>query len=82
MGEMIVGAKRGNLPLVLIRPTIITSTIKEPFPGWTEGIRLEHRVSLQHIKNIYTLFCIFFVHVLNQITVATSKATLKAENIS
>ena len=75
MGEMIVGAKRGNLPLVLIRPSIITSTIKEPFPGWTEGIRSEHRVSYNILKiyiYIYTLFCIFFVHVLNQITVAIS----------
>ncbi|CAH8267400.1 unnamed protein product [Arabidopsis lyrata] len=39
MGEMIVGVKRENMSVVIIRPSIITSTFKEPFPGWTEGIR-------------------------------------------
>nr|GFD24453.1 alcohol-forming fatty acyl-CoA reductase-like [Tanacetum cinerariifolium] len=36
---MILGHSRGDMPLVIFRPTIITSTYKEPFPGWIEGIR-------------------------------------------
>ncbi|CAL9247760.1 unnamed protein product [Arabidopsis halleri] len=39
MGEMMVRAERENMSVVIIRPSIITSTFKEPFPGWTEGIR-------------------------------------------
>nr|GEW62311.1 fatty acyl-CoA reductase 3-like [Tanacetum cinerariifolium] len=39
LGEMILGHSRGDMPLVIFRPTIITSTYKEPFPGWIEGIR-------------------------------------------
>ncbi|KAG9158121.1 hypothetical protein Leryth_000278 [Lithospermum erythrorhizon] len=40
MGEMLVGNLMGNnMPLVIIRPTIITSTYKDPFPGWAEGVR-------------------------------------------
>nr|GEW73573.1 alcohol-forming fatty acyl-CoA reductase-like [Tanacetum cinerariifolium] len=39
LGEMILGHSRGDMPLVILRPTIITSTYKEPFPGWIEGIR-------------------------------------------
>ncbi|ESQ37562.1 hypothetical protein EUTSA_v10002497mg [Eutrema salsugineum] len=39
MGEMMVGATRENMSLVILRPSIISSTFKEPFPGWTEGIR-------------------------------------------
>ncbi|OVA03592.1 Male sterility [Macleaya cordata] len=39
MGEMVIGHLRGNLPLVILRPTIVTSTYKEPFPGWIEGVR-------------------------------------------
>lgn len=39
MGEMIVGKYRSELPVVIMRPTIITSTIEEPFPGWLEGNR-------------------------------------------
>jgi Male sterility protein len=30
---------RGDVPLVIIRPTIITSLYKEPLPGWMEGTR-------------------------------------------
>ncbi|KAL5725346.1 alcohol-forming fatty acyl-CoA reductase [Ranunculus cassubicifolius] len=39
MGEMLLGHMRDNLPLVVVRPTVITSTYKEPFPGWIEGSR-------------------------------------------
>lgn len=39
MGEMLLGEFKGNIPLVIIRPTIVTSTFREPFPGWVEGIR-------------------------------------------
>ncbi|RZC64784.1 hypothetical protein C5167_008479 [Papaver somniferum] len=39
MGEMFIGKYGGNLPIVIIRPTIITSTYKEPFPGWIESAR-------------------------------------------
>jgi fatty acyl-CoA reductase len=39
MGEMLLGRFRENLPLVIIRPTMISSTYKEPFSGWIEGVR-------------------------------------------
>lgn len=39
MGEMVLGSMRGKLPLVILRPTIITSLYKEPIPGWMEGSR-------------------------------------------
>ncbi|XP_022944111.1 fatty acyl-CoA reductase 3-like [Cucurbita moschata] len=39
MGEMLVNDKIDNLPLIIMRPTIVTSTYKEPFPGWIEGLR-------------------------------------------
>ncbi|KAF5447528.1 hypothetical protein F2P56_033078 [Juglans regia] len=39
MGEMLIGHLKENLSVVIIRPTIITSTLKEPFPGWVEGVR-------------------------------------------
>ncbi|KAK4482691.1 hypothetical protein RD792_009858 [Penstemon davidsonii] len=39
MGEMLLGKWKDKVPLVIIRPTIITSTYKEPFPGWLEGVR-------------------------------------------
>jgi len=39
LGEMVLGHMRGDVPLVIIRPTIITSLYNEPLPGWMEGIR-------------------------------------------
>ncbi|XP_020081241.1 probable fatty acyl-CoA reductase 4 isoform X1 [Ananas comosus] len=39
MGEMLFYDLRRHLPLVILRPTIVTSTWKEPFPGWIEGVR-------------------------------------------
>ncbi|KAL5699587.1 alcohol-forming fatty acyl-CoA reductase [Ranunculus cassubicifolius] len=39
IGEMLLGHMRDNLPLVVVRPTVITSTYREPFPGWIEGSR-------------------------------------------
>lgn len=39
MGEMVVGESKGDMAVVILRPTIVTSTYKEPFPGWTEGVR-------------------------------------------
>ncbi|RAL43200.1 hypothetical protein DM860_009982 [Cuscuta australis] len=39
MGEMLLLKYKENLCVVTLRPTIITSTYKEPFPGWIEGAR-------------------------------------------
>ncbi|KAG7564432.1 Male sterility NAD-binding [Arabidopsis suecica] len=51
MGEMIVGVKRENMSVVIIRPSIITSTFKEPFPDWTEGIRTIDTIPADMVVN-------------------------------
>ncbi|XP_062018289.1 fatty acyl-CoA reductase 3 [Rosa rugosa] len=56
MGEMLIGELRGNLPVVIVRPTIITSTYKEPFPGWVEGIRTIDSVAVGYGKGKLTFF--------------------------
>ncbi|XP_010447195.1 PREDICTED: fatty acyl-CoA reductase 3-like [Camelina sativa] len=56
MGEMVVGAKRENISLVMLRPSIITSTFKEPFPGWTEGIRTIDSLAVGYGKGKLTCF--------------------------
>ncbi|KAL5976378.1 Catalyzes the reduction of fatty acyl-CoA to fatty alcohol [Asimina triloba] len=38
LGEMLLGQYRDHVPLVILRPTIVTSTYKEPFPGWIQGV--------------------------------------------
>ncbi|XP_047317048.1 alcohol-forming fatty acyl-CoA reductase-like [Impatiens glandulifera] len=56
MGEMLLGHFKGNLPVVIIRPTIVTSTYKEPFPGWVEGIRTIDSLFAGYCKGRLTSF--------------------------
>ncbi|XP_057538663.1 fatty acyl-CoA reductase 3-like isoform X1 [Amaranthus tricolor] len=56
MGEMLIGKLRGNLPVVILRPTIVCSTFKEPFPGWVEGCRTIDSVTTTYGKGRLTLF--------------------------
>ncbi|MFX6572753.1 SDR family oxidoreductase, partial [Acinetobacter baumannii] len=39
IGEMLLGNFKEKAKVVILRPTIITSTYAEPFPGWIEGLR-------------------------------------------
>lgn len=39
MGEMMIDKLRDDIPVVIIRPSVIESTLSEPFPGWMEGNR-------------------------------------------
>ncbi|MBA0790578.1 hypothetical protein Gohar_015217 [Gossypium harknessii] len=56
MGEMMVGELKDIIPAVIIRPTIITSTYKEPFPGWVEGIRTIDSLAVGYAKGKLTFF--------------------------
>ncbi|KAD4384298.1 hypothetical protein E3N88_24466 [Mikania micrantha] len=56
LGEMIIGHLKGDLPLVILRPTIVTSTFKEPIPGWVEGIRTIDSLALGYGKGQLTCF--------------------------
>eukprot|EP00253_Pinus_taeda_P021653 PITA_21653 len=40
MGEMIIVNGSEDLPVVILRPTIIESTCSQPFSGWIEGHRM------------------------------------------
>lgn len=37
MAEMMLYEMRDDVPLVILRPSIIESAIKSPFPGWIQG---------------------------------------------
>ncbi|KAM3345797.1 hypothetical protein ACQJBY_020370 [Aegilops geniculata] len=56
MGEMMMGLLQGDFPVVIIRPSIITSTLKEPFPGWMEGIRTVDAVIMGYAKQTLPFF--------------------------
>ncbi|KAK1259033.1 Fatty acyl-CoA reductase 2 [Acorus gramineus] len=50
MGEMVINNMRGDIPVVTVRPSVIESTFKEPFPGWMEGNRMMDPIILCYGK--------------------------------
>ncbi|RVW92301.1 Fatty acyl-CoA reductase 2 [Vitis vinifera] len=50
MGEMMINSMRGDIPLVIIRPTVIGSTLEDPFPGWIQGNRMLDPLILSYGK--------------------------------
>ncbi|XP_038719670.1 fatty acyl-CoA reductase 2, chloroplastic isoform X2 [Tripterygium wilfordii] len=58
MGEMMIDNMRGDVPVVIIRPSVIESTYKEPFPGWMEGNRMMDPIVLYYGKGQLTGFLV------------------------
>ncbi|PKI32818.1 hypothetical protein CRG98_046811, partial [Punica granatum] len=58
MGEMVIDDMRGEIPVVIIRPSVIESTWKEPFPGWMEGNRMMDPIVLYYGKGQLTGFLV------------------------
>ncbi|XP_050383037.1 fatty acyl-CoA reductase 2, chloroplastic [Argentina anserina] len=58
MGEMLIDEIRGDVPVVIIRPSVIESTCKEPFPGWMEGNRMMDPIVLYYGKGQLTGFLV------------------------
>ncbi|XP_041006397.1 fatty acyl-CoA reductase 2, chloroplastic-like isoform X2 [Juglans microcarpa x Juglans regia] len=57
MGEMVLmGEIKGDLPMVIVRPSVIESTYKEPFPGCIEGIRMMDSIISSYGKGQLTGF--------------------------
>lgn len=50
MGEMMIVNGSEDLPVVILRPTIIESTCSQPFSGWIEGHRMIDPVITHHGK--------------------------------
>ncbi|KAF8114728.1 hypothetical protein N665_0034s0067 [Sinapis alba] len=50
MGESLIQTMREDVPVVIIRPSIIESSYKEPFPGWLQGIRMTDPMILAYGK--------------------------------
>ncbi|HEV2953005.1 MAG TPA: HAD-IB family hydrolase [Candidatus Dormibacteraeota bacterium] len=51
MAERAVVELRGDIPLSILRPSIIESALAEPHPGWLEGFRMAEPIILAYGKN-------------------------------
>ncbi|CAI8592894.1 unnamed protein product [Vicia faba] len=58
MGEMLVETYKENMSVVIVRPTIVTSTYREPFPGWVEGLRTIDSIVAAYGKGKLTSFMV------------------------
>ncbi len=56
MAEQAVVELHGDIPLSIVRPSIIESALAEPFPGWLEGFRMAEPIFLAYGRNILTDF--------------------------
>ncbi|MED6195941.1 hypothetical protein PIB30_042554 [Stylosanthes scabra] len=56
MGEMLLEHLKGNMPLCIIRPTMIISTYKEPFPGWIESAKILDALTVAYGKGKLRFF--------------------------
>ena len=52
MAEHAVVELHGDIPLSIVRPSIIESALAEPFPGWLEGFRMAEPLILAFGRNI------------------------------
>lgn len=56
MGEQIIAKMRGELPTVIVRPSIIESSLSDPEPGWLEGLKVADPIIVHYGKGRLTDF--------------------------
>ena len=56
LAERRVLEERGDLPLVILRPAIIESSVAEPQPGWIQGSRMADPIIMAFAKGILREF--------------------------
>jgi HAD superfamily hydrolase (TIGR01490 family) len=56
LAERAVVKERGESPLVIVRPAIIESSHREPYPGWIQGSRMADPIIMAFAKGIIREF--------------------------
>lgn len=56
LGEQALTEMKGNVPVNIVRPSIIESALAEPFPGWIRGFRMAEPVILSYARGLLTEF--------------------------
>ena len=56
MGEMVLEQHRGDMPVVIMRPSIITSVRADPLPGWMQGTRTIDTLIIGYAKQNISCF--------------------------
>ena len=56
LAERLVVWERGELPLIILRPAIIESSMAEPYPGWIQGSRMADPIIMAFARGILREF--------------------------
>lgn len=56
LGERALLESRGDLPLTIVRPSIIEAALAEPVPGWIRGFRMADPVIISYAKGLLKEF--------------------------
>ncbi|MGH2830606.1 MAG: HAD-IB family hydrolase [Actinomycetota bacterium] len=54
--EMAIAETRGDTPVAIVRPSIIESALRHPYPGWIEGFRVTDPVIVAYGRNVLPEF--------------------------
>ena len=56
LGERALLERRGDVPLTIVRPSIIESALAEPVPGWIRGFRMAEPVIISYARGLLKEF--------------------------
>jgi HAD superfamily hydrolase (TIGR01490 family) len=56
LGERALLENRGDVPVSIVRPSIIESALAEPFPGWIRGFRMAEPIILSYARGLLKEF--------------------------
>jgi len=56
LGESALLDSRGDLPVTLVRPSIVESALSQPRPGWIRGFRMAEPVIISYAKGLLKQF--------------------------
>jgi fatty acyl-CoA reductase len=56
LGERALLETRGDLPVTIVRPSIIESALAEPYPGWIRGFRMAEPVIISYARGLLKEF--------------------------
>ena len=56
LGERALVESRGNIPVSIVRPSIIESALAEPKPGWIRGFRMAEPVIISYARGLLKEF--------------------------
>ncbi|WP_298346811.1 HAD-IB family phosphatase [Ferrimicrobium sp.] len=52
LGERLLESERGNVPLSIVRPSIIESALRDPYPGWIRGFRMAEPIIISFARGL------------------------------